>query len=129
MLKLTLLKSRVRWPITTTPITKRNTVNKENILNKKTFCSHIKGFLSIKKDLLTQKKGLPTYTKETQGKWPRQIVSRQKPMANSCSKFPQKISTVNTHSNCYKYVLRSPTMLLLTHLKRSFMFYVLTYVK
>ena len=57
-------------------ITKRNTVNKEILINKKKFCSRIKkGFLlnkkdllTKKKDLLTQKQDLLTYTKQTHGK-------------------------------------------------------------
>ena len=49
----------LRWPITATAITKRNTVNKEIIINKKTFAHK----LSIKKDLFTKKKDLLTQKK------------------------------------------------------------------
>ena len=69
----------VRWPITATAITKRNTINKENITNKKVLLTYKKGLLSYKQDL-------PTYTKNdlltnTNGKYPRQIA-----MANSYGK-------------------------------------------
>ena len=59
-----------------TVITKRNTVNKEILINKKVRLSYKKGLISIKKglltkkkDLLTQKIGLFTYTKQTHDKF------------------------------------------------------------
>ena len=42
----------VRWPITATAITKKNTVNKENPTNKKVLLTYKKGLLSYKQDLL-----------------------------------------------------------------------------
>ena len=51
------------WPITATAITKRNTVNKENLTNKKVLLTCKKGLLSYKQDLLTfTKKDLLTNT-------------------------------------------------------------------
>ena len=60
----------LRWPITATAKTKRNTVNKEIFINKKKvlftykkgLLSNKKDLLTKKKDLLTQKKGLLAYT-------------------------------------------------------------------
>ena len=75
-------------------ITKRNTVNKENLTYKK-------GLLSFKQDWLTYtKKGLLANTKNTLqiatanscGKFLRQIA-----MANSCVKFPRQISAADSH--------------------------------
>ena len=67
----------LRWPITATAITKRNTVNKENLTNQKVLFTYKKGLLPYKQDLLiyTKKYSL-TYTKN-----PRQI-----PAANSRGK-------------------------------------------
>ena len=62
-------------------VTKRNTVNKENLTYKK-------GLLSFKQDWLTYtKKGLLANTKNT-----LQIA-----MANSCVKFPRQISAADSH--------------------------------
>ena len=64
----------VRWPITTTAITRRNTVNKENLTNQKVLHTYKKGLPPYKQDLLTYtKKDSLIYTKN-----PRQI-----PTANS----------------------------------------------
>ena len=41
----------VRWPITATAITKRNTINKENITNKKVLLTYKKGLLSYKQKI------------------------------------------------------------------------------
>ena len=75
--------------------TKRNTVNKEILINKKKIFHILKGLLSHKKDLLkkkkdslTQKKGLLTYTKQTHGKFLWQIAT-----ANSHGKKLRQIST------------------------------------
>ena len=80
----------LRWPITATAITKRNTANKEIIINKKTFAHK----LSIKKDLFTKKKDLLTQkpTANNQGKLSRQIA-----MVNSCRNFPRQIAMANFH--------------------------------
>ena len=75
--------SKVQWPITGTAITKKNTVKNEILINKKkVLLSYKEGLLSIKKSLLTkkknsltQKKGLFTYTKQTHGKYSRQIAA------------------------------------------------------
>ena len=70
-----------------------------------------------KKDLITQKKGLLTYTKQTHGKKPQQIAAanshgkylRQIPTANSCGKFPQQIAAANSYRRgitfCYEALL------------------------
>ena len=61
----------LRWPITATAITKRNTVNKEIIINKKTFAHKLsikKDLFTKKKDLLTQKKRFAYIPKQTYGK-------------------------------------------------------------
>ena len=78
----------IRWPITAMAMTKRNTVNKENITNKQVLLSYKKGLLSYKQDLFTYtKKDLLTNTKS-----PRQI-----PAANSHGKFPRQILAANSH--------------------------------
>ena len=77
-------------------------------MNKKALFAYEKGLFLIKKDLFTKKKkkdlitektGLLSYTKETQGKQPRQIAT-----ANSCGKLPRQKVTTNNH---YKYMQRS----------------------
>ena len=101
-----------------------------------------KGLLLIKKDFLTQKKGLLSHTNKL-----RQIT-----MVNSHDKQLRQIATVNSHGKQLRQIptakrhgkqLRQititnmcegvPTMLLLTHfkhiLKRSFMFCILIYFK
>ena len=72
----------IRWPITATAITKRNTVNKVNLTNQKALLTYKRGLLPYKQDLLTYtKKYSLTYTKN-----PRQIAT-----ANSRGKFPRQI--------------------------------------
>ena len=79
----------VRWAITATAITKRNTANKENLTNKNVLLTYKKGLVSSKQHLLTYtKKDLVTNTND---KKPRQILT-----ANSCGKFLRKISTTNS---------------------------------
>ena len=77
----------LRWPITATALTKRNTVNKENLTNQKVLLTYKKGLLPYKQDLLiyTKKYSL-TYTKN-----PRQILT-----ANSHGKFLRQIATANS---------------------------------
>ena len=66
----------LRWPLTASTITKRNTVKKENLTNKKNLLTY------IKKDLLTYKK----LTINSYGKFLQQV-----PKVNSCGKLPRKI--------------------------------------
>ena len=55
------------WPITTTTITKRNTINKENLTNKKVLPTYKRGLPPYKQDLLTYtKKSLLRNTKNPQ---------------------------------------------------------------
>ena len=97
-------RSGMRWPLTATEITKRNSVNKKILITKKVLLTYKKGLLTKKKDLLTRKKGLLTYTKQTHGKQLRQILTgksygkfpRQNAMANSCGKFSQQIAAANS---------------------------------
>ena len=73
----TLQSLHVRWPIIDTALTKRNTVNKENLTNQ-VLLTYEKGLLPYKQDLLTYtKKYSLTYTKN-----PRQIAT-----ASSHGKF------------------------------------------
>ena len=54
----------IRWPITATKITKRKTVNKENLTNQKVLLTYKKGLLPYKQNLLTYtKKNSSTHTK------------------------------------------------------------------
>ena len=46
-----LYSSELRWPITATAITERNTVNKENLTNKKVLLTYKEGLISYKEDL------------------------------------------------------------------------------
>ena len=97
-----------------------------------------KGLLLIKKDFLTQKKGLLSHTNKL-----RQIT-----MVNSHDKQLRQIATVNSHGKQLRQITTAkkprqititnicegvPTKLLLTHfkhiLKRSFMFCILIYFK
>ena len=71
---------------------KRNTVNSENITNKKVLLTYEKSLLSYKKDLFPYtKKDLLTNTNDkiptanSHGKFLRQIL-----MANLCGKFPRQ---------------------------------------
>ena len=94
----------VRWPITATAITKRNTIDKENLTNKNVSLTCKKGLLPYKQDLLTYtKKYSLTYPKNPRqiatanshgkfrGKFPRQI-----PAADSRGKQPRQILAVNS---------------------------------
>ena len=90
----------LRWPITATVKTKRNTANNENFTNKNALLTYEKVLLPYKQDLLTYaKKDLLTNTKKpwqitsaiSCGKFSRQIV-----MANFCVKFPRQISASNS---------------------------------
>ena len=49
-------KANLRWPITSTTITRRNTVIKENLTNQKVLHTYKKGLPPYKQDLLTYKK-------------------------------------------------------------------------
>ena len=89
------IKCFLRWPITATAITKRNTVNKENLTNKKVLLTYKQDLLTYtEKDLLTN----------TNGKYPRQT-----PTANSCGKFLRQIPTANSRickaEDCAEYPL------------------------
>ena len=80
--------SFLRWPITATTITRRSTVNKENLTNQKVLQTYEKGLPPYKQDLLTYtKKDSLIYTKN-----PLQIAT-----ANSCSKFPRRAPAANSH--------------------------------
>ena len=90
----------LRWPITVTVITKRNTVNKENFTNKNALLTYKKGSLPYKQDLLTYaKKDLLTNTKKpweiataiSCGKFSRQIAT-----ADFCGKLPRQIPAANS---------------------------------
>ena len=63
----------LRWPITTTAITKRNIINKENLTNKKVS-------LTSKKSLLPYKQDLLSYTKK-----------------DLLTNIPRHIATTNSH--------------------------------
>ena len=76
---------KLRWPITATAITKRNT-------NKK-FCSYIKKVcFHINKICSHIQKNIRLRIQKTHGKFLRQI-----PTANSCGKFSRQIATANSH--------------------------------
>ena len=83
----------VRWPITATTVTKRNTVNRENLTNQNIFLTYKKGLLPYKQDLLT-------YTKKDS------LIYTKKPTANSCRKFPRQIPAANSHG---KFSWQIPT--------------------
>ena len=77
-------------------ITRRNTVNKENLTNQKGLHTYEKGLPPYKQDLLIYtKKDSLIYTKN-----PRQNgdskFSRQIATANSCGKFSLQIATANS---------------------------------
>ena len=55
-----LVFTKLRWAITPTAITKRNTFNKENLTNKKVLLSYEKGLLSYKKGFTDAKNDLLT---------------------------------------------------------------------
>ena len=110
-------------------ITKRNTVNKEILINKKVLLSDEKGLLSIKKGLFTKKKRL-AHT-EKRFVYIQKTNPQQTATANSHDKKMWQILTADIHviflwqktiTNTFKGV---PTMLLLTHtIIKIFMFYV-----
>ena len=126
ILQVQLIIFLVRLPITATTITKRNTVKKKILINKKRFYN-----------LLTQKKSLFTHTKQTYGKQTQQILT-----ANGYSKFPRQITAKNSHRKqlrqilkvkCYGFISGQRNIanicegvpILLTHIiARSFMFYI-----
>ena len=86
------------WPITATAITRTNTLNKENLTNKKVLPTYKKGLLPYKQDLLT-------YTKK------RFAYKYQKPTPSSRSKhfhgkFLQQILAANSYG---KFLLQIPT--------------------
>ena len=90
----------LRWPRTSTAITKRNIVNKENFTNKKVLLTYKKDLLPYKQDLLTyikniclqiQKNPRQRATSNSCGKFSRHIAT-----ANSCSKFPRQILATNS---------------------------------
>ena len=92
--------------ITTMIITRRNTVNKENVTNQKVLHTYEKGLPPCKQDLLTYtKKDSLLYTKKTHGKFLLQIPTaisrgkkpRQIPAANSHGKFPRQILKYAIH--------------------------------
>ena len=88
----------VKWPITSTTVTKRNTVKKENLTNKKVFLTYKKGLLPYKQDLLTcTKKDLLAYIKN-----PRQIAT-----ANSHGKFPWQFPATNIYVIAKELVFKS----------------------
>ena len=73
----------VRWPITITAITRRNTVNKENLTNQKVLRTYRKGLPPYKQNLLIYtKKDSLIYIQKNK----RQIAT-----ANSHNKFPRQI--------------------------------------
>ena len=93
----------VRWPITFTAITKRNTVNKEILINKKKFCSHLKKVCSHRKKFWLHTQNKPTanshdiqlrqiLTANSHGKKPRQIAA-----ANLQRKKPWQIAAKKSH--------------------------------
>ena len=63
-------------------ITKRNTVNKENLTNQNVLLTTKKGMLPYKQDLLHIQERIRLNIQKTHGKQPRQILA-----ANSHSKF------------------------------------------
>ena len=71
----------VRWPITITAITRRNTVNKENLTNQKVLRTYRKGLPPYKQNLLIYtKKDSLIYIQKNKRR--RQILT-----ANSHDKF------------------------------------------
>ena len=73
----------VRWPITTTAIARRNTVNKENLTSQKVLRTYRKGLPPYKQNLLIYtKKDSLIYIQKNK----RQIAT-----ANSHNKFPRQI--------------------------------------
>ena len=94
------------WPITATAITKRSTVNKEILINKKKFCSHIKKvcFCFQLKKICSHGKKVCLHTKNnptanSTGKFSRKIAT-----ANRCGKFPRQIATANSHGKTSRQI-------------------------
>ena len=116
----------LRWPITATAITRRNTIKNEIFIIKKKFCSHIKKVcFQLKKVCLQWKKCAHTekrfvYFHKTN---PRQIAAanshgkqlRQIPMVKSHGKFSRHISRANNH---YKYMRKSANTFNTPHNKK-----------
>ena len=72
-------------------ITKSNTANQENPINKKVLLTYKKGLLSFKQDLLTfTKKDLVTNTKKATENFHCKFL-RQNLVANSHGKFSRQI--------------------------------------
>ena len=96
----------LRWPITATAITKRNTVNKEILINKKIFLlTFKKGLLFHLKKICLQRKRIYSHIKKvclhTENKPAvnsHRKFSRQTATANSCGKFPLQILSANSYS-------------------------------
>ena len=85
-------QSSLKRPITTKAITKRNTVNKKNLTNKKVFLTFDKGLLPYKQDLLTYiKQDLLANTKK-----PRQAAT-----ANFHGKFLWQIFAANSRGKFF----------------------------
>ena len=83
--------------ITTMIITRRNTVNKENVTNQKVLHTYEKGLPPYKQDLLIYtKKDSHRYTKN-----PRQIAT-----ANSHGRFLRQIPTANSHRKFPREILK-----------------------
>ena len=85
-------------------ITRRNTVNKENVTNQKVLHTYEKGLPPYKQDLLIYtKKDSFIYTKN-----PRQNgdskFSRQIATANSCGKFSRQILAANSHGKFLRQI-------------------------
>ena len=83
----------LRWPIAATAKTKRNTVSKENLTNKKVLLTYNKGLLPYKQDLIS-------YTKK------EFAYKYKKPTANSHGKFLPPILPANSHG---KFLRQIPT--------------------
>ena len=69
------MNHKLRWPIAATAITKRNTVNKEILTNKKVLLTYKKGLLSYKQDLLTYTKRICLQIQNNHGKFLRPILA------------------------------------------------------
>ena len=72
----------MRWPITAMVVVKRNTVNKEILINKKVLLTYKKGLLSFKKGLQRKK-----------------ICSYRKKVCLHTQKTTRQITTANSHDN------------------------------
>ena len=85
----------VRWPVTATAITKRNTVNKEILTNKKKFYSHMINVCFQLKKICLQRKMICSHRKKVC------LHTQNKSTANSCGKFPRQkprqMAAANSH--------------------------------